>query len=182
MSKSPAIRNAVDADMPELRRLFYAMMAEAGVDDFSIGKVQSVFERGIKRDDAMLLVATGKPGRLVGFLLFEPMAPWFSDARRVTETCIFVELGHRRSIGACELRKFAAERRKESDKRKPEAAPTAQKAPAAVQRCDCAAISHSAGGSDKADDNPVDSVEALLKTLAASNRPEPAMPSAPPVS
>jgi hypothetical protein len=80
-----------------------------------------------------------------------------------TETCIFVEPGHRRSIGARELRKFAAGRRKESDKRKPGAAPTAQKAPAVSQN----------GAGATAATKPVDNVEALLKTLAASNRPEP---------
>jgi hypothetical protein len=172
MNKPPAIRNAVDADMPELRRLFYAMMAEAGVDDFSITKVQSAFERGIKRDDAMLLVATGKPGRLVGFLLFELIAPWFSDARRVTETCIFVEPGHRRSIGARALRKFAEEGRRVGDGRKTEAAPTAQKTPAASQNGTRATIAA----------KPDDCVDALLKTLAASNRSGPATASAPPAS
>jgi hypothetical protein len=65
------VRNATAQDMAELRRLFYAMMAEAGVDNFSIGKVQKRFERGIERDGGILLVATGKPGRLVGFILFE---------------------------------------------------------------------------------------------------------------
>jgi hypothetical protein len=109
--------------MPELRRLFYAMMAEAGVDEFNIGKVQKKLERGIKRDGGILLVATSKPGRLVGFILFELIAPWFSDAERITETCIFVEPGHRRSVGARELRKVAAWWRNESDKRKTDAAP-----------------------------------------------------------
>jgi hypothetical protein len=118
--------------MPELRRLFYAMMAEAGADNFNITKAQSAFERGIKRDGAMLLVAPGKPGRLVGFILFELVAPWFSDAERITETCMFVEPGHRRSVGARELRKVAAWWRKESDKRKPDASPAvANSAPAA---------------------------------------------------
>jgi hypothetical protein len=111
------------SDLPELRRLFYAMMAEAGVDNFSIGKVQKRLERGIKREGGILLVATGKRGRLVGFILFELIAPWFSDAERITETCIFVEPGHRRSIGARELRKVAAWWRTESDTRKTEAAP-----------------------------------------------------------
>jgi hypothetical protein len=120
----------------------------------------------------MLLVATGKPGRLVGFLLFELNAPWFSDGRRVTETCIFVEPGHRRSIGARELRKFAEERRKEGDGRKPEAAPTVQKAPVVSQNGTGATVAA----------KPVDSVEALLKTLAASSRPEPAMAPAPPAT
>jgi len=55
------VRNATPQDMPELRRLFYAMMAEAGLDNFNIGKVQKRFERGIKRDGGILLVATGKP-------------------------------------------------------------------------------------------------------------------------
>jgi hypothetical protein len=80
----------------------------------SISKVQQAFERGIKRDDAMLLVAPGESGRLVGFLLFELIAPWFSDTRQTTETCIFVEPGHRRSVGARELRKFAAWHRRET--------------------------------------------------------------------
>jgi hypothetical protein len=129
---SSSVRNATLSDLPELRRLFYAMMAEAGVDDFDVGKVQKKFERGIKREGGILLVATGKPGRLVGFILFELIAPWFSDAERVTETCIFVELGHRRSVGARELRKVAEWWRKESDKRKPDAAPAgANSAPTA---------------------------------------------------
>jgi hypothetical protein len=34
--KSP--RNAEPGDMPELRRLFYNMTAEAGIDDFNISK------------------------------------------------------------------------------------------------------------------------------------------------
>ena len=123
MNKPPVVRNANLQDMPELRRLFYAMMAEAGVDEFNIGKVQKKFERGIKRDGGILLVATGKPGRLVGFILFELIAPWFSDAERITETCIFVEHGHRRSVGARELRKVAEWWRKESDKRKTDTAP-----------------------------------------------------------
>ena len=61
MNKPPVVRNATPQDMPELRRLFYAMMAEAGLDNFNIGKVQKRFERGIKRDGGILLVATGKP-------------------------------------------------------------------------------------------------------------------------
>jgi hypothetical protein len=117
--------------MPELRRLFYAMIAEAGIDEFNIGKVQKRLERGIKRDGGILLVATGKPGRLVGFILFELIAPWFSDAERVTETCMFVEPGHRRSVGARELRKVAEWWRNESDTRKTDAAPAgANSAPA----------------------------------------------------
>jgi hypothetical protein len=52
---------------------------------------------------------------------------------------------------------------KEGDKRKPEAAPIAQKAPAASQNGTGAAVV------TKADDG----VDALLKTLAASNRSEP---------
>jgi hypothetical protein len=119
--------------MPELRRLFYAMMAEGGVDNFNIGKVQKRFERGIKRDGGILLVATGKPGRLVGFILFELIAPWFSDAERVTETCIFVAPGHRRSVGARELRKVAEWWRKESDKRKPDAAPAGANSASVLQ-------------------------------------------------
>jgi hypothetical protein len=172
-SRPTVIRNAVAGDMPELRRLFYAMMAESGMDDFNITKVQSAFERGIKRDGAMLLVATGKPGRLVGFLLFEPIAPWFSDERRVTETCIFVEPGHRRSVGARKLRKFAEERRKESDKRKAEAVPAAPNVPSKAQNGAAAASQPIvAGASDRPDSKPVDGVDALLKTLASRNRPE----------
>jgi hypothetical protein len=119
--------------MPELRRLFYAMMAEAGADNFSIAKAQSALERGIKRDGGILLVATGKPGRLVGFILFELIAPWFSDAERITETCIFVEHGHRRSVGARELRKVAEWWRKESDKRKTDTAPVGANSLSAAQ-------------------------------------------------
>jgi hypothetical protein len=129
--------------MPELRRLFYAMMAEGGVDNFSIGKVQKALERGIKRDGGILLVATGKPGRLVGFILFEMIAPWFSDAERVTETCIFVEPGHRRSVGARELRKVAAWWRKESDKRKTDAAPAGANSASAAQNGAAAATPQS---------------------------------------
>jgi hypothetical protein len=101
--------------------------------------------------------------QLVGFLLFELTAPWFSDAQRIIETCISVEEGHRRSVGARELRKVAAWWRKEGDKRKPQAAPTAQKALAVSQNGTEATVAT----------KPVDNVEALSKTLAASNRPEP---------
>jgi hypothetical protein len=132
VNKPSVVRNAILSDLPELRRLFYAMMAEAGIDDFNIGKVQKRLDRGIKRDGGILLVATGKPGRLVGFILFELIAPWFSDAERITEVCIFVEPGHRRSVGARELRNVAAWWRKESDTHKTDAAPVgANSAPAA---------------------------------------------------
>jgi hypothetical protein len=133
VNKPPVVRNANLQDMPELRRLFYAMMAEAGVDEFNIGKVQKKFERGIKRDGGILLVATGKPGRLVGFILFELIAPWFTEAERITEVCIFVEPGHRRSVGARELRKVAGWWRKESDKRKTDAAPAVANSLSAAQ-------------------------------------------------
>ena len=61
--------------------------------------------------------------RLVGFILFEMIAPWVSEAERIAEVCKFVEPGHRRSVGARELGKVAAWWRKESDKRKTDTAP-----------------------------------------------------------
>jgi hypothetical protein len=60
-NRLPAVRSDVGGDTPELRRLFYGMMAESGSDDFNVSKARGAFERGIKHD-ALLLVAPGKPG------------------------------------------------------------------------------------------------------------------------
>jgi hypothetical protein len=86
----------------------------------------------------------------------------------------FVEPGHRRSIGARALRKFAEERRKESDGRKTDAVPVAPYVPPNAQNG--VAIAPQlvvAGVPDKPDNKPVDGVDALLKMLASRNRPEP---------
>jgi hypothetical protein len=64
---------------------------------------------------------------------YELISPWFSDAERIAETCIFVEPGHRRSVGARELRKITAWWRKESDKRQPDAAPAVANSLSVVQ-------------------------------------------------
>jgi hypothetical protein len=170
--KPPVVRSAVAGDILELKRLFYAMMAEAGVDDFSISKVQQTLERGIKRDGAMLLVACGKSGRLVGFLLFELIAPWFSDTRQTTETCIFVEPGHRRSIGARELRKFAAWHRTEGAGRKIEVVAPASKPPASVQN------GSRAVPQPVVDDSAIatDSLEGVLRMLGSCVPKPPAVP------
>jgi hypothetical protein len=165
VNKPSVVRNAILSDLPELRRLFYAMMAEAGIDDFNIGKVQKRLDRGIKRDGGILLVAIGKPGRLVGFILFELIAPWFSDAERITETCIFVEPGHRRSVGARELRKVAAWWRKESDKRKPDAAPAVANSLSAAQN------GAAATPEPKASDGPKGTVGVLETLTKRIDRP-----------
>ena len=132
---SSRLRNAQSGDMRELRRLFFNMVAEAGIPDFNISKVDAAFERGIKRDGSLLLVAPSKPGRLIGFALFGLIPQWFTDAGRLTELCVFIDNGHRRSDAAGELRKVVNWWRRESERQKPENVAAKASPVAAEQKC-----------------------------------------------
>jgi hypothetical protein len=161
--------------MMELKRLFYALMAESGIDDFSITKAERALERGIKGEGAMLTVAPDRSGRLSGFILFTLRAPGSQTRRALFKR--FIERGHRRSLGAMGLRKVSRLARQWAKAPKPSNVRPAPKPQPPNQNG--AAAAPQTGGLDKAsldgkaDDKPVDGVDALLATLASRNRPEP---------
>jgi hypothetical protein len=155
--KPAAVRNAVPSDMMELKRLSYALMAESNIDDFSIVKMEKALERGIKGDGAMLTVAPDRSGRLVGFILFTLQPSWFSDTLNIVQTALFIERGHRRSLGAMELRKVSRLARQWAKAPKPSIVRPVPRPQVAAQ--------NGAATSQQATD--------LLQALAAG-RPEPA--------
>jgi hypothetical protein len=171
--KPPAVRNAIAGDMLELKRLFYALMAESGIDDFSIAKAERALERGIKREGAILTVAPDRSGRLIGFILFTLQPSWFSDTAQIVQTALFIERGHRRSLGAMELRKVSRLARQWAKAPKPSIVrPAPKPQPSAQNGTGTAPQPVMAGDADKPDKTAVDGVDALLQTLAERNRPE----------
>jgi hypothetical protein len=104
--KSRILRRGERADEAEFVRLFHAMAAESGIEDFNIDKVRAMFDRAIRRDRAALVVA-GEPGHLQGVVLFGFQYPWFADSARMTMLSVFLDPDHRGLMPARELLRFS---------------------------------------------------------------------------